>query len=200
MPIRRTDVKLTRRRIGHTRFTHRHLFLGENAPECPSCQVPYSVHYILIDCPVFNHHRILFFRTSILSLSNLVGEKNPPSKSLCILTCNWSRRRRSHSAEHVHSTTPRYYPHECSNSSSEAKRMPIDFNWPARLHSAEHLNASVKPKFWVHPEQPYLTEYAQESLQMKEDLHDANCPVPEYPPKNMIPSNPWQKNVNSRKP
>ncbi|GFT47172.1 hypothetical protein TNCV_3748071 [Trichonephila clavipes] len=78
--------------------------------------------------------------------------------------------------------------------------MPIDFNWPARLHSAEHHNASVKPKFWVHPEQPYLTEYAQESLQMKEYLQDANFPVPEYPPKNMIPSNPWRKNVNSRKP
>ncbi|GFV94898.1 putative transposable element [Trichonephila clavipes] len=36
--MRRTDVKLTRLRIGHTRFTHRHLLLGENAPECPSCQ------------------------------------------------------------------------------------------------------------------------------------------------------------------
>ncbi|GFW95390.1 RNase H domain-containing protein [Trichonephila clavipes] len=36
MPMRRTDVKLTRLRIGHTRFTHRHLLLGENAPECPS--------------------------------------------------------------------------------------------------------------------------------------------------------------------
>ncbi|GFV68269.1 RNase H domain-containing protein [Trichonephila clavipes] len=40
MPMRRTDVKLTRLRIGHTRFTHRHLLLGENAPECPSCKVP----------------------------------------------------------------------------------------------------------------------------------------------------------------
>ncbi|GFX25577.1 hypothetical protein TNCV_4064301 [Trichonephila clavipes] len=37
MPMRRTDVKLTRLRIGHTRFTHRHLLLGEDAPECPSC-------------------------------------------------------------------------------------------------------------------------------------------------------------------
>ncbi|GFV37199.1 hypothetical protein TNCV_1721211 [Trichonephila clavipes] len=33
--MRRTDVKLTRLRIGHTRFTHRHLLLGEDAPECP---------------------------------------------------------------------------------------------------------------------------------------------------------------------
>ncbi|GFV45514.1 RNase H domain-containing protein [Trichonephila clavipes] len=30
MPMQRTDVKLTRIRIGHTRFTHRHLLLGEN--------------------------------------------------------------------------------------------------------------------------------------------------------------------------
>ncbi|GFT37499.1 putative RNA-directed DNA polymerase from transposon X-element [Trichonephila clavipes] len=33
MPMRRTDVKLTRLRIGHTRFTHRHLLFGERAPE-----------------------------------------------------------------------------------------------------------------------------------------------------------------------
>ncbi|GFX25482.1 RNase H domain-containing protein [Trichonephila clavipes] len=42
MPMRRTDVKLTRLRIGHTRFTHRHLLFGERAPECPSCNVSYT--------------------------------------------------------------------------------------------------------------------------------------------------------------
>ncbi|PRD22757.1 UNVERIFIED_CONTAM: xpo7-b [Trichonephila clavipes] len=42
MPMRRTDVKLTRLRIGHTRFTHRHLLFGENAPKCPSCKVSYT--------------------------------------------------------------------------------------------------------------------------------------------------------------
>ncbi|GFT96973.1 RNA-directed DNA polymerase from mobile element jockey [Trichonephila clavipes] len=36
MPMRRTDVKLPRLRIGHTRFTHKHLLLGEDAPECPT--------------------------------------------------------------------------------------------------------------------------------------------------------------------
>ncbi|GFW95738.1 RNA-directed DNA polymerase from mobile element jockey [Trichonephila clavipes] len=35
LPVRRHDVRLTRLRIGHTRFTHRHLLLGENAPEVP---------------------------------------------------------------------------------------------------------------------------------------------------------------------
>ncbi|GFT04412.1 RNase H domain-containing protein [Trichonephila clavipes] len=39
IPMRGTGVKLTRLRIGHTRFTHRHLLFGENAPECPSCKV-----------------------------------------------------------------------------------------------------------------------------------------------------------------
>ncbi|GFV42898.1 RNase H domain-containing protein [Trichonephila clavipes] len=43
MPMRRTDVKLTRLRIGHTRFTHRHLLFGGRAPECPSCHVSYTV-------------------------------------------------------------------------------------------------------------------------------------------------------------
>ncbi|GFT35032.1 RNase H domain-containing protein [Trichonephila clavipes] len=51
MPMQRTDVKLTRLRIGHTRYTHRHLLFGETAPECPSCKVFYTVRHILIDCP-----------------------------------------------------------------------------------------------------------------------------------------------------
>ncbi|GFY11576.1 RNase H domain-containing protein [Trichonephila clavipes] len=74
MPMRRTDVKLTRLRIGHTRFTHRHLLLGEDAPECPSCKVSYTVRHILIDCPVFNNYRITFFNSSHLTLPDLVGE------------------------------------------------------------------------------------------------------------------------------
>ncbi|GFY27956.1 RNase H domain-containing protein [Trichonephila clavipes] len=74
MPMRRTDVKLTRLRIGHTRFTHRHLLFGERAPECPSCHVSYTVHHILIHCPVFNNYRITFFNSSHLTLPDLVGE------------------------------------------------------------------------------------------------------------------------------
>ncbi|GFT42692.1 uncharacterized protein TNCV_5140291 [Trichonephila clavipes] len=73
MPMRRTDVKLTRLRIGHTRFTHRHLLFGEHVPECPSCNVSYTVHHILIDCPVFNHHRIIFFNSSHLTLPDLAS-------------------------------------------------------------------------------------------------------------------------------
>ncbi|GFV06917.1 RNase H domain-containing protein [Trichonephila clavipes] len=58
IPIR-TDVKLTRLLISHTRFTHRHLLFGKNAPECPSCKVSYTVRHILIDCPVFNHCNVV---------------------------------------------------------------------------------------------------------------------------------------------
>ncbi|GFV31357.1 RNase H domain-containing protein [Trichonephila clavipes] len=76
--MRGTGVKLTRLRIGHTRFTHRHLLLGENPPECPSCKVSYTVRHVLVDCPFFNNHRITFFHTSILTLSDLVGEIPPP--------------------------------------------------------------------------------------------------------------------------
>ncbi|GFU91513.1 RNase H domain-containing protein [Trichonephila clavipes] len=36
MTMRRTDVKMTRLRIGHTSFKHGHLLLGEYAPESPS--------------------------------------------------------------------------------------------------------------------------------------------------------------------
>ncbi|GFT08775.1 RNase H domain-containing protein [Trichonephila clavipes] len=74
IPMRRADVKLTRLRIGHTRFTHRHLLLGEDAPECPSCKISYTVRHILIDCPVFNNHRVTFFNSSHLTLPDLVGE------------------------------------------------------------------------------------------------------------------------------
>ncbi|GFU21467.1 probable RNA-directed DNA polymerase from transposon X-element [Trichonephila clavipes] len=92
MPMRRTDVKLTRLRIGHTRFTHRHLLFGERAPECPSCHVSYTVRHILIDCPVFNHHRITFFHTSILTLSDLklkpVLVHTPPAKLNSVSTEN----------------------------------------------------------------------------------------------------------------
>ncbi|GFU15215.1 RNase H domain-containing protein [Trichonephila clavipes] len=83
MPMRRTDVKLTRLRIGHTRFTHRHLLFGERAPECPSCHVSYTVHHILIDCPVFNNYRITFFNSSHLTLPDL-AELVPSTSSVTV--------------------------------------------------------------------------------------------------------------------
>ncbi|GFW16915.1 RNase H domain-containing protein [Trichonephila clavipes] len=76
MPIPMDDVQLTPLSIGHTRFTHRHLLLGEDAPQCPSCKVSHCVRRILVDYPSFNHYRITFFSSSHLTLSDLVGENS----------------------------------------------------------------------------------------------------------------------------
>ncbi|GFX44779.1 uncharacterized protein TNCV_1826411 [Trichonephila clavipes] len=46
--MRRADVKLTRLRIGHTCFTHRHSLLGEDAPQCPSCKVSVGSNFRVI--------------------------------------------------------------------------------------------------------------------------------------------------------
>ncbi|GFT57957.1 probable RNA-directed DNA polymerase from transposon X-element [Trichonephila clavipes] len=46
LPVRRHDVRLTRLRIGHTRFSHKHLLLGENAPRMSLVQSPiFSLSY-----------------------------------------------------------------------------------------------------------------------------------------------------------
>ncbi|GBL78399.1 hypothetical protein AVEN_42911-1 [Araneus ventricosus] len=61
LPIREVDVKLTRLRIGHTHFTHRHLIFGERIPICSTCRVGFTVRHILVECPGFNSHRVQFF-------------------------------------------------------------------------------------------------------------------------------------------
>ncbi|GBN13043.1 hypothetical protein AVEN_74935-1, partial [Araneus ventricosus] len=71
LPMRELDVKLTRLRIGHTRFTHRHLFLGQRAQRCPTCQADFTVQHILIECPSFNCHREYHFNSSSVTLQDL---------------------------------------------------------------------------------------------------------------------------------
>ncbi|GBL69707.1 hypothetical protein AVEN_178630-1 [Araneus ventricosus] len=79
LPVREFDVKLTRLRIGHTRFTHRHLFLAQRAPRCPTCQVDFTVNHILIECPSFECHREYHFNSSSVTLQDLVGETYHPN-------------------------------------------------------------------------------------------------------------------------
>ncbi|GBM10819.1 putative RNA-directed DNA polymerase from transposon X-element [Araneus ventricosus] len=73
LPIRELDVKLTRLRIGHTRFTHKHLIFGERTPVCPTCHTDFSVTHILIECPSFKSHREYHFNSPSLTLQDLVG-------------------------------------------------------------------------------------------------------------------------------
>ncbi|GBO29721.1 putative RNA-directed DNA polymerase from transposon X-element, partial [Araneus ventricosus] len=71
LPIRQVDVKLSRLRIGHTRFTHKYLIFGERAPVCPTCHQNFTVHHILIECPSFNSHRVDHFHSSSVTLQDL---------------------------------------------------------------------------------------------------------------------------------
>ncbi|GBN15236.1 hypothetical protein AVEN_23040-1 [Araneus ventricosus] len=79
MPVRELDVKVTRLRIGHTLFTHRHLLFGERAPTCSRCQVNLTVVHVFIECPNFNLHRTRFFNSLSLNMEILVGEHPHPN-------------------------------------------------------------------------------------------------------------------------
>ncbi|XP_055944481.1 uncharacterized protein LOC129975443 [Argiope bruennichi] len=67
LPNRKADTILTRLRIGHTRFTHRHLLFGEAAPMCSQCNCTMSVYHILSECPNFSTQRLYHFNNSTFS-------------------------------------------------------------------------------------------------------------------------------------
>jgi ribonuclease HI len=70
---RREDVVITRLRIGHARYTHRHLLLGETAPTCVHCNVIMSVKHILVECPLFNNSRFYHLKNRHVILTDLLG-------------------------------------------------------------------------------------------------------------------------------
>ncbi|GBM49296.1 hypothetical protein AVEN_23178-1 [Araneus ventricosus] len=78
LPTRELDTILTRLRIGHTRFTHRHLLLGEPAPLCTACQCQMTVLHILIECQQFNHRRIRCFHSSCITLKDILHNDPHP--------------------------------------------------------------------------------------------------------------------------
>ncbi|GBN61190.1 hypothetical protein AVEN_227917-1 [Araneus ventricosus] len=78
LPIRKLDTVLTRLRIGHTRFTHRHLLLGEPAPLCTACQCQMTVLHILIECPRFDLQRIRCFHSSCMTLGDILHKDHHP--------------------------------------------------------------------------------------------------------------------------
>ena len=56
---RRTQVVLTRLRIGHTRATHGHLMATpkDPAPVCDTCDEQITIKHIFNDCPKYNNAR-----------------------------------------------------------------------------------------------------------------------------------------------
>ena len=74
---RKTDVILTRLRIGHSRLTHRHLLLAAEEPICPYCHSSVlTIRHLLTDCLGLHHMYRHYFHSSSPNLTNLVGE-NP---------------------------------------------------------------------------------------------------------------------------
>ena len=70
---RKTEVVLSRLRIGHTHITHKFLLEGGSAPECVQCDQTLSVEHILVDCHLYDNARRKFnlFRKSI---SEILGD------------------------------------------------------------------------------------------------------------------------------
>ena len=62
--MRRDTVLLNRLRIGHTRLTHSFLLLGDDLPECGTCQCPLTVKHILVECVDLKDVRIKHFVAS----------------------------------------------------------------------------------------------------------------------------------------
>ncbi|GBN61781.1 hypothetical protein AVEN_97944-1 [Araneus ventricosus] len=84
LPKRELDVKLTRLRIRHTRFTHKHLIFGERTPACPTCHTDFTINHILIECPTFKSHREYHFNSPSLTLQDLLALSS--SNELCVIS------------------------------------------------------------------------------------------------------------------
>ena len=76
---RRTEVVMTRLRIGHTNITHKHLMTmpQEPLPTCERCGAHLSVKHIMKECPRTNRLRERYFGNK--SLKEIIGEEKETS-------------------------------------------------------------------------------------------------------------------------
>ncbi|GBM19541.1 hypothetical protein AVEN_108009-1 [Araneus ventricosus] len=84
LTTRKADTLLTRLRVGHTRYTHRHLLFGEQTPKCSQCNCSMSVKHLLSEYPNFKSQRLKFFKTNSVDLSLLL-DKTPHVKLFAFL-------------------------------------------------------------------------------------------------------------------
>ena len=61
--------------IGHTYLTHRYLLVGDDPPECVSCQEPLTVSHVLVHCSKYCHIREYYFRAQ--SVQELLNDTEP---------------------------------------------------------------------------------------------------------------------------
>ncbi|XP_023244783.1 uncharacterized protein LOC111642647 [Centruroides sculpturatus] len=70
---RRSEVILTRLRIGHTRLTHQYLLKGDDEPVCQHCNCAVSVKHIFCNCVAFDQSRRQHFGNA--SLRDILGQR-----------------------------------------------------------------------------------------------------------------------------
>ncbi|XP_023210480.1 uncharacterized protein LOC111613365 [Centruroides sculpturatus] len=80
---RRSEVILTRLRIGHTRLTHLYLLKGEDQPLCQYCNCTVSVKHILCNCIVSERIRRQHFGNT--SFKEILGQRPNLDKLLNFL-------------------------------------------------------------------------------------------------------------------
>ena len=51
------EMILARLCVGHTRLTHNYILAQEPQPKCTTCQTPYTMKHILIECNELNQMR-----------------------------------------------------------------------------------------------------------------------------------------------
>ena len=63
---RKEQVIISLLRIGHTRLTHSFILKQERQPQCLTCQTPFTIKHVLIECRAFAHIRKWFFKVNSL--------------------------------------------------------------------------------------------------------------------------------------
>ena len=71
---RRSEIILSRLRIGHTFYTHKFLLEGSSAPECAQCDESLSVEHILVRCSKYSIERRQFDLNG-KSVAQLLGDE-----------------------------------------------------------------------------------------------------------------------------
>ena len=77
--------KLVRLRLGHTRFTHSHIYTRGDMPWCIECEEPMSVKHILLDCGNWALERYQYYDPREVSLRTLLSKRENAIKALQFL-------------------------------------------------------------------------------------------------------------------